>query len=48
VLSPNLSKKITEKDVPDALADVMSRVLETGQSVIYPEVLRKVESSAPE
>lgn len=38
VLSPNLRKGITEKDVIDALADVMSRVLETGQPSIYPEV----------
>jgi|ERR1051326_3114418 signal transduction histidine kinase len=37
-LSPNVRNEITEKNVIDALADVMSRVLETGQSLIYPEV----------
>jgi signal transduction histidine kinase len=49
VLSPNLRKVITEKDVTDALKDVMSTVLETGQSVIYPEVWsRKVASLPPD
>ena len=38
VLSPNLRDRTTEKDVVNALAEVMSRVMKTGQSVIYPEV----------
>jgi K+-sensing histidine kinase KdpD len=37
VLSPNLRQEIHEKDVIDALADVMSGVLKTGQSIIYPD-----------
>jgi len=39
VFSPNLGKELTEADVIDRLADVMSTVLETGRSIIYPQSL---------
>jgi signal transduction histidine kinase len=41
VLSPDLRKWMTEKEVTEALAEVMSGVARTGQSAIYPEVWSK-------
>jgi len=48
VLSPSLRERITEEEVTEALADVMSNVVRTGQSAIYPEISPgKVESLPP-
>jgi signal transduction histidine kinase len=47
-LSPSLRERITERDVTDALKDVMSKVAQTGQSIIYPEIWPgKAESLPP-
>jgi len=46
VLAPAMSENVTEQEAANAVADVMSKVLETGEALILPDRLPPMESNA--